>query len=232
MLFLITGANKGLGYEAARRLIEAGHQVIIGVRNPELGQAAADALGAGTRFIPVDVTDDASVKAAAENVAANEGHLDGLINNAGVSGSRKAVEDITADDALAVFDTNVFGIIRVTSAFLPLLRKSDSPVIVNVGSGLGSFERTHRAGSMEAQVITPIYTSSKAAVSMLTTQYAKALPDMRVNAVDPGFTNTDLNGGTGVQTVTEGTDAIFAMATIGPDGPTGTFRDRHGEVGW
>ncbi|MEC3975732.1 SDR family NAD(P)-dependent oxidoreductase [Amycolatopsis sp. H20-H5] len=232
MLFLITGANKGLGYEAARRLIEAGHQVIVGARNPELGQAAADTLGAAARFVPLDVTDDASVKAAAENVTANEGHLDGLINNAGVSGPRKAVDDLTAADAVRVYDTNVFGIIRVTSAFLPLLRKSGSPVIVNVSSGLGSFEQTHREGSMEARVVTPIYASSKAAVSMLTSQYAKALPEIVVNAVDPGFTNTDLTGGAGVQTVTEGTDAIVATATIGPGGPTGTFRNRLGEVGW
>ena len=105
-------------------------------------------------------------------------------------------------------------------------------MIVNVGSGLGSFDRTLRAGSREAQVVAPLYTSAKAAVSMLTSQYAKALPGLRINVADPGYTNTDLTGGLGFQTVTDGTDAIVELATLGPDGPTGTFRDRFGEVGW
>ena len=226
----ITGANKSLGYETARRLIEAGHTVLVGARDPERGQAAADALGA--RFVQIDVTDDASVAAAAADIGAREGGIDVLINNAGVFGPHVAAEQLTAADASAVFGVNVVGIVRVTHSFLPLLRKSANPVIVNVSSGMGSFAATHDAGRVESRNLAPLYTASKSAVTMLTTQYAKSWPDVKVNAADPGYTATDFNGHRGPQTVTEGTDAIVELATIGTDGPTGTFRDRHGEVGW
>ncbi|PWI14545.1 short-chain dehydrogenase [Streptomyces sp. Act143] len=226
----ITGANRSLGHETARRLIEAGHTVLLGARDPERGRAAADALGA--RFVRIDVTDDASVAAAAADVAAHEGGIDVLINNAGVLGSHNPADQLTAADAAAVFDVNVVGIVRVTHAFLPLLRKSEHPVVVNVSSGMGSFALTHDPERVEGRYLAPLYTASKAAVTMLTTQYAKALPDVKVNAADPGYTATDFNGHSGPQTVTEGTDAIVALATIGPDGPTGTFRDRHGEMPW
>jgi NAD(P)-dependent dehydrogenase (short-subunit alcohol dehydrogenase family) len=226
----ITGANKSLGYETARRLIGAGHTVVLGARDPERGQAAADTLGA--RFVRIDVTDDASVAAAAADVRAHEGAIDVLINNAGIPGPYKPAGDLTAADATAVFDVNVVGIIRVTHAFLPLLRESGNPVIVNVSSGLGSFDATHDPERVESGVVMPLYTSSKAAVTMLTTQYAKGLPEMRVNAADPGYTATDFNGHSGPQTVTEGTDAIVELATIGQDGPTGTLRDRHGALAW
>ncbi|MEV6867895.1 SDR family NAD(P)-dependent oxidoreductase [Streptosporangium subroseum] len=226
----ITGANKSLGYETARRLIEAGHTVLVGARDPERGQAAADALGA--RFVQIDVTDDTSVAAAAADIEAHEGFIDVLVNNAGVHGTRNPADRITAADADAVFEVNVVGIIRVTHAFLPLLRRSANPVIVNVSSGMGSFAATHDAGRVESTFVSPLYTSSKAAVTMLTTQYAKALPEVRVNAADPGYTATDFNGHSGPQTVTEGTDAIVELAIIGPDGPTGTFRDRRGAVAW
>ncbi|WP_133916928.1 SDR family NAD(P)-dependent oxidoreductase [Streptomyces sp. NBC_00582] len=226
----ITGANKSLGYETARRLTEAGHTVLIGARDPERGQAAADALGA--RFVQIDVTDDASVAAAAADIEAREGSIDVLINNAGVFGTHSPADRITAADASEVFEVNVVGIVRVTHAFLPLLRKSASPVIVNVSSGMGSFAATHDAERVESRNLAPLYTASKAAVTMLTTQYAKSWPDVRVNAADPGYTATDFNGHSGPQTVTEGTDAIVELATIGADGPTGTFRDRHGEMAW
>ncbi|NIZ91908.1 SDR family NAD(P)-dependent oxidoreductase [Kineococcus rubinsiae] len=226
----ITGANKSLGYEAARRLIAAGHTVLVGARDVERGRAAADALGA--RFVQIDVTDDASVAAAAADVAAHEGTIDVLVNNAGVSGPHKPTDELTAADATAVFDVNVVGIVRVTHAFLPLLRTSANPVVVNVSSGMGSFEATHDAARVESSFAAPLYTSSKAAVTMLTTQYAKSLPGVKVNAVDPGYTATDFNGNSGPQTITEGTDAIVELASIGSDGPTGQFRDRHGVVGW
>jgi NAD(P)-dependent dehydrogenase (short-subunit alcohol dehydrogenase family) len=226
----ITGANKSLGYETARRLIAAGHTVLIGARDIQRGQAAAEALGA--RFVQIDVTDDASVQAAADDVAAHEGTVDVLVNNAGVSGPFTPADELTAADAAAVYDVNVFGIVRVTHAFLPLLRKSSNPVVVNVSSGLGSFAATHDLDRVEGKVTAPLYTSSKAAVTMLTTQYAKALPDVKFNAVDPGYTATDFNGHGGPQTVTEGTDAIVELASIGTDGPTGVFRDRHGVVAW
>jgi NAD(P)-dependent dehydrogenase (short-subunit alcohol dehydrogenase family) len=226
----ITGANKSLGYETARRLIEAGHTVLVGARDPERGRAAAEALGA--RFVEIDVTDDASVAAAAADVEAHEGAVDVLINNAGVNGPHKPTEEITSADATAVFDVNVVGIVRVTHAFLPLLRKSANPVIVNVTSGMGSFALTNDPGRVESSFASPLYTSSKAAVTMLTTQYAKSLKDIKVNAADPGYTATDFNAHSGPQTVTEGTDAIIELATIGPDGPTGAFRDRQGTVAW
>ncbi|MET7480249.1 SDR family NAD(P)-dependent oxidoreductase [Streptomyces sp. NPDC005648] len=226
----ITGANKSLGYETARRLIEAGHTVLVGARDRERGQAAAEALGA--RFVQIDVTDDASVAAAAADVAAHEGCIDVLINNAGVFGPHKSADQITAADAGAVFEVNVVGIVRVTHAFLPLLSKSAHPVVVNVSSGMGSFAATHDPGRVESRNLAPLYTASKAAVTMLTTQYAKSWPDVKVNAADPGYTATDFNGHSGPQTVTEGTDAIVELATIGADGPTGTFRDRHGAVAW
>lgn len=226
----ITGANKSLGYETARRLVEAGHTVVLGARDPERGRTAADTLGA--RFVQIDVTDDASVAAAAADVAAHEGALDVLVNNAGIHGPIHPAEQLTAADARVVFEVNVVGIVRVTHAFLPLLRKSASPVIVNVSSGMGSFAATHTAGTAESSFISPLYTSSKAAVTMLTTQYAKAWPDVKVNAADPGYTATDFNGHSGPQTVTEGTDAIVELATIGPDGPTGTFRNREGALAW
>ena len=121
---------------------------------------------------------------------------------------------------------------RVTHEFLPLLEKSAAPVIVNVGSSSGSFDRTHDPDRVQSKGGLPLYSASKAALNMLTAQYAKALPHIRINVADPGFTATEFNGYRGTQNITEGTDAIVAMATIGPDGPTGTFVDRHGTVGW
>jgi NAD(P)-dependent dehydrogenase (short-subunit alcohol dehydrogenase family) len=226
----ITGANKGLGRETARRLTELGHTVLIGARDPGPGAAAARALGA--RFVAIDVTDDESVAAAAADVAAHEGSIDVLINNAGVHGPAGDPSDLTGAEALAVFDVNVAGVVRATTAFLPLLRQATDPVIINVSSAMGSLAATHDPSRPESQVVAPVYTASKAALTMLTTQYAKALPGIRINAADPGYTATDLNGGTGPQTVTEGTDAIVALATEGPGHGSGRFVDRHGEIAW
>jgi len=226
----ITGANKGLGYETARRLIELGQTVIIGARDAGRGQAAADRLGA--RFVPIDVTDDGSVERAAADVEAHEGRVDTLINNAGVIGARVAAAELTGDDALLVFQTNVISVVRVTTAFLPLLRRSDAPAVINVSSGMGSFALTHDPDRVESTIASPLYTASKAAVTMMTTQYAKAVPDVRFNAADPGYTATDLNGHSGHQTVTEGTDAIVALATEGASAGTGRFIDRVGPVAW
>jgi NAD(P)-dependent dehydrogenase (short-subunit alcohol dehydrogenase family) len=226
---LITGANKGLGREAARRLIAAGHDVWIGARDEQRGQEAADDLGA--RFVALDVTDDASIAAAAQRLAA-EGGLDVLVNNAGILGGAKPVPEVTGADIAQVLDTNVVGVVRVTQAFVPLLERSDNPVIVNVSSGMGSLGVTTDPGRLESGIVSLGYPASKSAVNMLTSMYAKALPDIRVNAVDPGYTATDLNGHSGPQTVHEGTDAIVAMATIDRDGPTGSFTDRNGTVPW
>ena len=227
---LITGANKGLGYETARRLIDLGHTVYLGARDPERGREAADTLGA--RFVQLDVTDDASVTAAAASILDESGRLDVLVNNAGIAGTRDESTGVTVDAVRDVYDVNVFGLVRVTHAMLPLLQKSDSPVVVNVSSGLGSFSRITDPAHIESSFSTVAYGSSKAAVTAITVQYSKALPGIRFNAADPGYTATDLNGNSGPQTVTEGTDAIVQLATIGGDGPTGTFVERAGVMPW
>lgn len=229
-IVLITGGNKGLGYESARRLLEMGYKVYIGSRNEERGKNAAEKLGA--ELLLMDVTNEDSVKAAAQAMMDKEGRIDILINNAGISGVYKKVEDITEADMEKVFDTNVFGVVHVTNAFLPLLRKSDNPVIVNVSSGLGSFGMVTDDTTNESKINSLTYCSSKAAVSMLTLQYAKGLPDIKVNCADPGAAATDLNGGKGKQTVHEGTDAIIKLATIDKDGPTGTFVNHFGDMPW
>jgi NAD(P)-dependent dehydrogenase (short-subunit alcohol dehydrogenase family) len=226
---LITGANKGLGREAARRLLADGHDVWIAARDPAKGVAAAEELGA--RLVALDVTDEGSVVAAAERVEA-EGGLDVLVNNAGIVGRRKTVPEMTADDVQLVFDTNVYGIVRVTRAFLPLLERSAQPVIVNVSSGMGSIGVTSDPSRIESTLISLAYPASKSAVNMLTTQYAKAFPHMRINAVDPGYTDTDFNEHRGTKPVEQGAEIIVRMAELDASGPTGTFVDEHGVVPW
>jgi NAD(P)-dependent dehydrogenase (short-subunit alcohol dehydrogenase family) len=224
---LVTGANKGLGYETARQLIERGHTVYIGARHVERGEAAATELGG--RFVQLEVTDDSSVETALDVIARREGHLDVLVNNAGIS----TTTDINGKLALEVFDTNAIGIIRVTQAALPLLHKSDNPVVVNVSSALGSFWAVTNPERRQFHFPSIIYGSSKAAVSMLTVQYAKTFPDIKFNAVEPGFTATDLTPFSSAgQPVEEGAKVIVRMAAIGKDGPTGTFHEGEGELGW
>jgi NAD(P)-dependent dehydrogenase (short-subunit alcohol dehydrogenase family) len=226
---LITGANRGLGREAARRLSADGHSVWVAARDPVKGQAAADDIGA--RFVQLDVTDDASVAAAAGRVGA-EGELDVLINNAAIAGHRQPAAQITPDDMRLVFETNVIGVVRVTRAFLPLLERSASPVIVNVSSGMGSQVVTSDASRVESRVVALPYAASKAAVNMLTMQYAKALPSMRINAVDPGYTATDLTEQRGRKPVEQGAEIIVRMAKLDGSGPTGMFVDEKGLVAW
>lgn len=226
---LITGANRGLGREAARRLIEAGHDVWIGARDPERGEAAAADLGA--RFVPLDVTDDASVAAARETIAA-AGGLDVLVNNAGILGPKVSIAETTIDDLREVYETNVFGVVRVSRAFLPLLDEGEAPVVVSVSSGMGSLGRTTDPERIESTIVSLPYPSSKAALNMLTSQYAKAYPRMRINAVDPGYTATDFNAHSGPQTVEEGAEVIVRAAQFGPDGPTGAYLDREDTLPW
>jgi NAD(P)-dependent dehydrogenase (short-subunit alcohol dehydrogenase family) len=225
---LITGANKGLGYETARQLIEQGHTVYVGARDVTRGQAAADKLGA--HFVQLDVTDDGSVEIAMRVIDEREGHLDVLVNNAGISSSGM---DVDGPVAMKVFDTNVIGLIRVTQAALPLLRKSANPVVVNVSSALGSFWAVTNPQRRQFHFPSIIYGASKAAVSMLTVQYAKALPEIKFNAVEPGFTATDLTPASGAgQPVEKGAEVIVRMATIGNDGPTSTFSENSGPLRW
>lgn len=229
---LITGANKGLGFEAARRLIAAGHTVYLGSRDAGRGRRAAEQLGA--RAVQLDVTDDASVQAAVAVIAA-DGGLDVLVNNAGIEerGAGNVVigpADVTADIMRKTFETNVFGTVRVLHAAVPLLLRSPAPVVVNVSSGLASLTQV----SAIPMAVYPgvAYPASKAAVNMITVQFAKAFPDMRINAVEPGFTKTDLNGNNGFQTVEQGAEIIVRMAQVDTDGPTGGYFDANGTLPW
>ena len=227
---LITGANKGLGRESARLLVDAGHTVYLGSRDATRGQQAADEIGA--HLLVIDVTDDASVQAAVTRLRDEVGHLDVLVNNAGIIGDPTTPTDqVTAEDLAAVYATNVFGAVRVTQAFLPLLRDAATPVIVNVSSGTGSIHRTTDPSSFESTWPALAYASSKAALNMITVQYAKALPEVRVNAVEPGFTATDATGQRG-QSVTDGAAIIIRMAQLGADSPTGAFLEAAGTVPW
>jgi NAD(P)-dependent dehydrogenase (short-subunit alcohol dehydrogenase family) len=222
---LITGANKGLGRETARRLVKEGHAVYIAARSLERGEAAAAELGA--QFVQLDVTDDASVASALQTIEEREGSLDVLVNNAGIG-----LPALGDPEALQVFDTNAVGIIRVTQAALPLLRKSANPVVVNISSALGSFWAVTNPEHPASHVPAIVYGASKAAVSMLTLQYAHAVPEVKFNAVDPGPTDTDLTAGRGGRPVEQSAEVIVRMATIGTDGPSGTFQVEAGDLPW
>jgi NAD(P)-dependent dehydrogenase (short-subunit alcohol dehydrogenase family) len=233
---LITGANKGIGLETARQLIAAGHEVWVGSRDEARGREAVSALGAGARLVVLDVTDEASVAAAAKTIEA-AGGLDVLVNNAGVEGRGPGnavigAAEVTAEQMEYVFATNVFGTVRVTHAFLPLLQRSASPVIVNVSSGLASLASLSDPQSPTHFYPGVAYPASKTAVNMITIQTAKAFPEMRINAVEPGFTKTDLNGNTGTQTVEQGARIIVRMARLGQDGPTGGYFSADGPLPW
>jgi len=223
---LITGANRGLGRDTARQLLEAGHTVWIGARDEAGGRAAAHELGA--RFVRLDVTDDGSVSAALETVAA-AGGLDVVVNNAGI-----ARYGMDAPDALAVLDTNVVGVVRVTEAALPLLRHSAHPVVVNVSSALGSFTANHDTVRPASHFVSGLYGASKAAVSMLTVQYARAVPEVTFVAVEPGYSQTGLGGvdHSGGQPAADGAAVIARWAQAGPGTPSGTFQEAGGVLGW
>ncbi|MEU0093063.1 SDR family NAD(P)-dependent oxidoreductase [Kribbella sp. NPDC006257] len=227
---LITGANKSLGYETARQLIAAGHTVYVGARDLGRGREAADRLGG--RFVQLDVTDDASVRAAAQQILEEAGGLDVLVNNAGILGSREN----TVEDFQNVYATNVFGVARMMQEFLPLLEKSDNPVVVNVSSGLGSITvATDPEGNKSAAPVwvpALVYGSSKAALNMLTVQYAHQYPNMRINVVDPGYTATDFNSHNGYQTIEQGAEIIIRLAQIDQDGPTAQYLSLTGTMPW
>ena len=227
---LITGANKGLGYETARRLVAEEHIVYVGARSPERGEAAAAELGA--RFVQLDVTDEASVEAAMRVIDEREGRLDVLVNNAGIFDRVNGADGITAAGAFDQFDTNATGVVRVTQAALSLLRNSENPVVVNVSSGLGSFAMVTDPDSHQFNVHSIVYSATKAAIDMLTVRYAQALPDIKFNAVSPGRLATDLHGDYTAQSPTVGAEVVARVASIGSDGPTGTFQSKDGELAW
>jgi len=234
---LITGANKGLGKETARLLVEAGHTVWVGARDKDRGTAAAAELGA--RFVQLDVTDDASVAAALATIAASGTGLDVVVNNAGIARRANGAsmnEALDGPSVLDVFNTNAVGIVRVTQAALPLLQQSPNPVVVNISSALGSFWATHEPARPASHFVAIAYGASKAAVSMLTVQYANAHPGIKFNAVEPGITATELGGGDPGshpgRPATESARIVAKLASIGPDGPTGTFQEDAGELGW
>ncbi|GAA1752750.1 SDR family NAD(P)-dependent oxidoreductase [Streptomonospora arabica] len=224
---LITGANKGIGFETAKQLQALGHAVYIGARDAERGEKAAAAIGA--RSVQLDVTDDASVNNALATIGAAEGRLDVLVNNAGIL----AAGEVDGPSALRAFDTNAVGVVRVTEAALPLLRKSSNPTVVTVSSSAGSFWAVTNPDRPEFDLSFALYSASKAAATMLTVQYAKSQPDIKFNALEPGPTATDMTAAFGIGRPPEESAAtVVRLATLDADGPTGTFRDENGELPW
>jgi NAD(P)-dependent dehydrogenase (short-subunit alcohol dehydrogenase family) len=238
---LITGGNKGLGFEAARRLGDHGWTIFLGSRDQARGRVAVDRLmagGATVVMVPLDVTSDESVTEAVQLVREHTDRLDVLINNAGAPGKGTAPADATADEIHSVYDVNVYGPIRVTHAFFPLLQAADHPRVVMVSSGGGSFTVVTDPEQPFSKIHELAYSSSKAALNMITVRYAQALPQIKFNLATPGeiasrkFAATDMNQHTGELTVTEGTDSIVELAMIDADGPTGIFIDRCGPAPW
>lgn len=238
---LVTGATRGIGREVARRLVEAGQTVHLGARDLERGTAVAAEIGATA--LQLDATDHASIAAAVARLADEVGSLDVLVNNAGIAGDQRRPGEATLGDLRTVFETNVFGAAAVIDACTPLLEASDAPVVVNVSSAVGSLTLNSSPDSRWTMLAYPM---SKAALNMLTLQYARAFPRWRVNSTTPGLTLTEFTGplegrpsidelraaGMQVNTVEEGAEVIVRMALEGPEGPTGTFQGNDGVVPW
>ena len=225
---LITGANKGIGLATARQLAQRGMTVILGARDLGRGEAAAATLdGHDVSVVQLDVTSAASVEAAARMVEQDHGRIDVLVNNAGIAvfDGPGTPTETTMEALRATFETNVFGVVSVTNAFAPLLRKSEAGRIVNVSSELGSIgSMTDPASPMWPMASVP-YPASKAALNMVTAMYAKELAadGIKVNAANPGYCATDLNGNSGFRTADQGADVVVHLATLPDDGPTGTL---------
>lgn len=229
----ITGGNKGLGKEIAKQLKERGVNVIIGARDKQLGADAARELGAIS--IQIDVTDGKSVANAAKDVEDKFGHIDILVNNAGITGFFKGKpSEAKIEHLQEVFDTNVFGMLSVTNAFIPLLKNSENGRIVNMSSGLGSLTWNSDTDSEFYSYNLVTYQTSKTAVNALTVAYAKELGEfgIKVNAADPGFTATDLNQHRGYRTVEQGASVAVKLALLDSNGATGTYQDENGVVPW
>ncbi len=242
---LVTGANKGIGLQVAKDLSSHGFTVLVGSRNLEDGKTAAKSIGADVHAVQLDVTDQASIAAAAERIRNEFGRLDVLMNNAGISHAPKQsgpfpesaksglLTVAPLDDVRAVFETNVFGVIAVTQAMLPLLREAPAGRIVNTASSGGSLT-LNSAPANPHRAMFGNYSVSKSAAHAVTLAFALALEStgIKVNAACPGFTSTALNNFNGTRSVEEGAREPVRLALIGADGPTGTFSDEDGPVPW
>ncbi|KIP97641.1 short-chain dehydrogenase [Agrobacterium tumefaciens] len=226
---LVTGANKGIGFAIARQLGVAGHTVWLGCRDMSRGELAACELrgdGIDARALQLDVTDDASVSSAAKTVESEVGRLDVLVNNAGLMfGPPPSLAEESIDEMQRMFTTNVFGVMRVTQGFLPLLRKSKAARIVMMSSGLSSLTDALDMRSETWAVGFGGYCASKTALNMLTVKLAKELDreGIKVNAVDPGLTSTDMTGNGAGHSPEDGARPAFALATTHAYGPTAGF---------
>jgi len=235
---LITGANKGIGREIARRLAEDGYTVWLGCRDADRGEAAAEALrqaGGDVRFVALDVTDEASVKSAAATVAGASDKLDVLVNNAGIAPEYGAGSGPTSMETLLdTYAVNVFGPVRVTRAFLPALKAAPAARIVNMSSGLGSLAQQSDPANPFYGSGLMAYNSSKTALNAITVAFAKELKDtpIKVNAACPGYTATDLNDNSGPRTVEQGAEIALRLAALGADGPTGGYFNDDGPIPW
>jgi NAD(P)-dependent dehydrogenase (short-subunit alcohol dehydrogenase family) len=235
---LVTGANKGIGLEIARQLA-ARHSMIVllAARDADLGQQAAEKLradGLDVRPIVLDVTDQKSIAAAAEQVDREFGRLDVLVNNAGIFVDPGPPSQVTMDALRRTYETNVFGVVAVTLAMLPLLKKSTGGRIVNLSSGLGSLAQQSDVNWEFADKKFLAYNSSKTALNAITVQFAADLrgTGIKVNAADPGYTATDMNQQRGLRTVQQGATAALRLATLSADGPTGGYFDEDGPLPW
>ncbi|MEI9973110.1 MAG: SDR family NAD(P)-dependent oxidoreductase [Ignavibacteriota bacterium] len=235
---LVTGANQGIGLQVAKELVANGVTVLVGSRNFERGETAAKEIGAGATALQLDVTDRASIAAAAERIRKEFGRLDLLVQNAAISNTSKkpdqSVEEYikatrastaSLDEVRAVWETNVFGVLAVYQAMLPLLRESSDARIVNVSSAVGSLTDNANPAHSYRPMFGPVYPASKTALNALTLAMMIELEStgIKVNLVSPGHTSTNLNGYSGRQSVEEGSREVVRVALLGPDGPTGTF---------
>lgn len=243
---LVTGANKGIGLQVAKDLLAHGMTVIVGSRDLARGEAAATSLGAGANAVQLDVTDADSIAAAARHIGNTFGRLDVLVNNAGIASAGKpdrSMDTILEDsracvaslpEVRAVFETNVFGVIAVTQAMLPLLRRSAHARVVNVSSGRASLTRTASHAHALYARFGAVYAPSKTALNAITLAFAAELEDagIKVNAAAPGFTRTDMNLGAGSRSVEQAATVITRLALLDDNGPTGTFQDENGPLPW
>jgi len=238
---LITGANRGLGLEAARQLASGGFTVILGARDLTKGEAAAHSLresGFDAHAVQLEVSDPHSVELAAREVGERFGHLDALINNAGVypefAAGAFSPSHLSLDDFKRTYDTNVFGAFSVLKAFLPLLQRSEAPRVVNVSSTLGSLSELSNPESGYYGVNTLAYNSSKTALNALTVAFAKELRDtpIKINSACPGWVKTDLGSEAAPRDLHEGPRIFVTLATLPADGPSGKFFDEKGPIEW